>query len=166
MALTRMSFKKQKQTLTRKQNMTLSRKQTSRLFRKQSQTLFQIKTSTLFRKQSWMLFWKLKKRRYFGCYKGCYLGSKKRCFLRCFNFVHDTSHLVSSFTTQCKKKITLKRDTNGMLILGFVVLWPQMTALWLSLHARIQSIRQGLFPFLRGRSSQWIAAFGFLWYSP
>ena len=42
MALTGVSFKKQKWTLARKQNRTLFRKQ----------------TSTLYRKQSWMLFWK------------------------------------------------------------------------------------------------------------
>ena len=45
MALTGMSFKKQKWTLARKQNMTLFRKQ----------------TSTLFRKKSWMLFWSKKR---------------------------------------------------------------------------------------------------------
>ena len=44
MALTGISFKKKKRTLTRKKNMTLFRKQ----------------TSTLFRKQSWTLFWKKK----------------------------------------------------------------------------------------------------------
>ena len=44
MALTRMSFKKQKRTLARKQNRTLFRKQ----------------NSTLFRKKGWMLFWKKK----------------------------------------------------------------------------------------------------------
>ena len=44
MALTRISFKKKKQTLARKKNRMLFRKQ----------------TSMLFRKQSWMLFWKQK----------------------------------------------------------------------------------------------------------
>ena len=40
MALTGVSFKKQKWTLARKQRRTLFRKQTSTLFRKQSWTLF------------------------------------------------------------------------------------------------------------------------------
>ena len=67
MVLTRIPFKKQKQTLARKKNRTLFRKQ----------------TSTLFRKQSWTLFWKEKDRPYFGCRKGCYLARKK-------NIVFDT----------------------------------------------------------------------------
>ena len=36
---------------------------------------------------------------------------KKDFFWDALSFVDDASHLASSLTTQCKKKITLKRDS-------------------------------------------------------
>ena len=103
--------------------MVLFRKQTSTLFRKQSWMLFWKQTLTLFRKQSWTIFWSKKRYVILDIIKDAILDAKKDFFWDALSFVDDASHLASSLTTQCKKKLHLKGMLNGTLILGFVLVY-------------------------------------------
>ena len=47
--------------------------------------------------------------------------TKEDVFLDALSFFHDASHLASSLTTQCKKKLHQKETLNGTPIPGFVV---------------------------------------------